>query len=162
MALHAVIGTTTFHVGDTVSVHYKIVEQELVAGKTKRSKKTEKKERVQIFEGIVIAIGGTGNGKSFTVRRIGTGNIAIERIFPVISPWIAKVTVKRYGAVRRSKLYYLRENTGKNATFVKEKKKAKVKTAKKTTKKSTAAKKKTTPKRTKKSAPKSATKPKTK
>lgn len=125
MAMHAVIKQTTFHVGDTVRVHYKIIEKEKIAGKTKRAVKEERKERVQVFEGIVISIKGQGNGKSFTVRRIGTAGIGVERIFPILSPWIAKITVKKYGDVRRSKLYYLREYKGKDAIQIKEKKKTK-------------------------------------
>lgn len=113
MANQAIFGETTFHVGDTVRVHYKLIEKEKVAGKTKREVKEEIRERVQVFEGVVIATRGQGDGKSFTVRRIGVGNIGVERVFPLISPWIKKVTVKAKGNVRRAKLYFLREKTGK-------------------------------------------------
>lgn len=98
----------TINVGDTVQVHQEIVEG--------------KKTRTQVFEGIVIAIKGKEVGKSFTVRRIGAGSIGIEKIFPVRLPSIKKITVKRRGQVRRSKLYYLREKVGKKATKVREKK----------------------------------------
>lgn len=95
---------TPFSIGDTVKVHFKIVE-----GKT---------ERVQIYEGIVIAIRNTGIRQTFTVRKISFG-VGIERIFPLHSPRIGKVEVVRYGKVRRAKLYYLRDRVGK-AVKVKE------------------------------------------
>lgn len=113
MAISLDIHGTVVGVGDTVRVHYKIIEKDIVAGKTKKEKHEEQKERVQVFEGIVIAIRGRDEGKSFVVRRLGVGNIGIERIFPVISPWIKKVEVKKKGDVRRSKLYYLREKSRK-------------------------------------------------
>lgn len=122
MANYLRIGNNTFHVGDTVQVHYRILEKEKVSGKTKGEVKEEQKERTQIFEGIVIAIRGRGDGTSFVVRRIGVGAIGIERIFPLISPWIKQVVVKKRGDVRRAKLYYLRNQKGKDATFIKEKK----------------------------------------
>jgi len=89
-----------FKVGDTVKVHFKIVE-----GKT---------ERVQIFEGLVIAVKNSKIGKSFTVRKISYG-VGVERVFPVHSPRIVKVEVVRPGKVRRAKLYYIREKIGKGA-----------------------------------------------
>jgi large subunit ribosomal protein L19 len=95
------------NVGDTIAVHQHIVEG--------------KKKRIQIFEGIVIAIKGEGTGKSITVRKIGANSIGVEKIFPVNLPDIAKIEVKRKGEVRRSKLYYLRDRIGKAATRIKEK-----------------------------------------
>ena len=95
-------------VGDTVRVHQQISEGE--------------KSRVQIFEGIVIAIRNRGTGKSFIVRRIGSGNVGVEKIIPINMPSIQKIEVKRKGQVRRSKLYYLRDRIGKAATKIKEKK----------------------------------------
>lgn len=92
--------TGSFRIGDTVKVHFKIVE-----GTT---------ERIQVFEGIVIAINNKGISKTFTVRKISYG-VGVERIFPLHSPRIAKVEVVRYGKVRRSKLYYLRDRIGKAA-----------------------------------------------
>jgi large subunit ribosomal protein L19 len=92
--------------GDTVRVHQEILE----GGK----------KRVQVFEGIVIAIKNRGAGKSFTVRKIGANSIGVEKIFPVQLPSIKKIEVKRQGSVRRSKLYYLRDQVGKAATRVKE------------------------------------------
>ncbi|HIE65079.1 MAG: 50S ribosomal protein L19 [Nitrospira sp.] len=89
-----------FNVGNTVRVHVKIKEGE--------------KERIQIFEGVVIRRKGTRNRETFTVRKVAY-NVAVERIFPVHSPWIAKVEVIRVGAVRRAKLYYLRQRTGRAA-----------------------------------------------
>ena len=89
-----------FKVGDTVKVHFKIIE-----GKT---------ERVQIYEGLVIAIKNSRTGKTFTVRKISYG-VGVERVFPLHSPRIVKVEVVRPGKVRRAKLYYIREKIGKGA-----------------------------------------------
>ncbi|MCL2209879.1 MAG: 50S ribosomal protein L19 [Treponema sp.] len=89
-----------FKVGDTVKVHFKIVE-----GKT---------ERVQIYEGLVIAIKNSKVGKTFTVRKISYG-VGVERVFPIHSPRIVKVELVRPGKVRRAKLYYIREKIGKSA-----------------------------------------------
>ncbi len=93
-----------FVVGDTVDVHVRITEGE--------------KERVQIFTGTVIAIRGEGTRRMFTVRRIVQSE-GVERTFPIHSPRVADVQVRRPGAVRRAKLYYLRKRRGK-ATRVKE------------------------------------------
>lgn len=93
------------NVGDTVKVHVKIKEGE--------------KERVQIFEGTVIAKKHGGVSETFTVRRVAHG-CGIERVFPVHSPNVAKVEIVRSGRVRRAKLYYLRDRVGK-AAKVKEK-----------------------------------------
>lgn len=112
--------SVTFHVGDTVRVHYKLIEKEKVSGKTKREVHEETRERVQVFEGIVIAIRGRGENVMFTVRHIGAAAIGVERIFPLISPWIKKLEVKKRGDVRRAKLYYLRSRTGKLAAKVDE------------------------------------------
>ncbi len=90
-----------FNVGDTVRVHFRIVEGE--------------KERIQVFEGVVIARkNGEGPNATFTVRRV-VFNEGVERVFPLHSPRVAKVEVTREGRVRRAKLYYLRERTGKAA-----------------------------------------------
>jgi large subunit ribosomal protein L19 len=93
-----------FHVGDTVRVHVKVKEGE--------------RERVQVFEGTVIAMKGGGINESFTVRKLSYG-IGVERVFPIHSPLIKKIEIKRRGDVRRAKLYYLRERVGK-AQIVKE------------------------------------------
>ncbi|MEM6798849.1 MAG: 50S ribosomal protein L19 [Planctomycetota bacterium] len=93
-----------FEIGDTVDVHTKILEGD--------------KERIQIFTGVVIAISGSGSREMFTVRRI-VNNEGVERKFPVHSPRIAKVEVKRSGVTRRAKLYFLRDRVGK-ATRLKE------------------------------------------
>src|ERR671931_1612506 len=95
-----------FQVGDTVDVHQRILEGQ--------------KEHVQVYSGTVIARRGEGMREMFTVRRIVQGE-GVERIFPLHSPRIAKVEVKRTGAVRRAKLYYLRERVGK-ATRLRERK----------------------------------------
>jgi len=87
-----------FEVGDTVDVHTRIMEGE--------------KERIQIFNGVVIAKSGSGTREMFTVRRIVSGE-GVERKFPIHSPRIAKVEVKRSGVVRRAKLYFLRDRIGK-------------------------------------------------
>lgn len=113
-------GDITFHIGDTIRVHYKLIEREKVAGKTKREVKEETRERLQVFEGIVISIKGSGTNTMFTVRRIGAGAIGIERILPLVSPWIKKIEVKKYGDVRRAKLYYLRKRKGRSASKVDE------------------------------------------
>lgn len=113
MANQLIVGETTIHVGDTIRVHYKLIEKEKVTGKAKREVKVELRERIQVFEGIVINIRGSGENKTFTVRRISTGKIGVERIFPSISPWIKKVEVKQRGKVRRAKLYYLRDTIGR-------------------------------------------------
>jgi large subunit ribosomal protein L19 len=95
-----------FEIGDQVDVHQRILEGQ--------------KERIQVFGGVVIARRGEGMREMFTVRRIVQGE-GVERIFPVNSPKIAKIEVKRTGAVRRAKLYYLRKRVGK-ATRLRERK----------------------------------------
>ncbi len=87
-----------FEIGDTVDVHCRILEGE--------------KERIQIFNGVVIARSGSGTREMFSVRRIVQGQ-GVERKFPLHSPRIAKVEVKRAGETRRAKLYYLRDRVGK-------------------------------------------------
>lgn len=109
-----------FHIGDTVRVHYKLIEKEKVAGKAKREIKEETRERTQVFEGVVLAIKGSGANLMFTVRHMGALAIGVERIFPIISPWIKKIEVKKRGNVRRAKLYYLREKTGRDAVRINE------------------------------------------
>jgi large subunit ribosomal protein L19 len=89
-----------FKSGDTVRVHYKIREGD--------------KERVQVFEGVVIAKHLNGLGSTFTVRKVSFG-VGVERVFPLYSPRIATVEVKTRGRVRRAKLYYLRNLQGKAA-----------------------------------------------
>ncbi len=89
-----------FKAGDTVRVHVKIKEGD--------------KERVQVFQGTVISRRGSGVGETFTVRKISSG-IGVERIFPLHSPNIAKIQRTRMGKVRRAKLFYLRDLTGKSA-----------------------------------------------
>ena len=103
-----------FNVGDTVDVSVSIVETvEVGRGKT------EEKERIQVFNGTVIRKKGGGNRATFTVRRIVAGE-GVERTFPLHSPKVRDIKVRRMGRVRRAKLYYLRDRTGK-ATRVKEK-----------------------------------------
>ena len=94
-----------FEIGDTVRVDVKIREGE--------------RERIQAFEGTVIAVRGSGISETFTVRRVSYG-VGVERVFPIHSPNVAGVKVIRHGKVRRAKLYYLRDRVGK-ASKVKEK-----------------------------------------
>lgn len=89
-----------FKVGDTVAVHVKVREGD--------------KERIQVFQGLVIRRRGGGAGETFTVRKISSG-VGVERIFPVQSPLVAKVDIKSRGYVRRARLYYLRNLSGKKA-----------------------------------------------
>jgi len=89
----------SFQIGDTVDVHTRILEGD--------------KERIQIFNGVVIAKAGSGSRETFTVRRIVAGE-GVERRFPLHSPKIATIQVKRSGVARRAKLYYLRDRSGKS------------------------------------------------
>lgn len=111
---------TPMHVGDTVRIHYKLIEKERVSGKTKREVHEQTRERIQVYEGIVIAVKGSAENTMFTVRRIGVGAIGIERIFPLHTPWIKKIEIKKHGDVRRAKIYYLRGRKGKAATKIDE------------------------------------------
>ena len=90
-----------FGAGDTVRVHVRVVEGE--------------KERIQLFEGVVIQRRGPGIHATFTVRKISTGGVGVERIFPLHTPRIAKIEVLRRGKVRRAKIYYLRNLRGRAA-----------------------------------------------
>ncbi|TXI77717.1 MAG: 50S ribosomal protein L19 [Flavobacteriales bacterium] len=89
-----------FKAGDTITVHYKIVEGN--------------KERIQQYQGVVIQRKGSGSTATFTVRKI-SNNIGVERIFPVASPYIDKIEVNKRGAVRRARIFYLRGLRGKSA-----------------------------------------------
>ncbi|MCE9500786.1 MAG: 50S ribosomal protein L19 [Leptospira sp.] len=101
-SIKADIGTKKmgFDVGDTIKVHYRIIESG--------------KERVQVYEGVVISIKNKLSSKSFTVRRISY-DVGVERIFPFYSPKISKIELVRKGKVRRAKLFYLREKSGKSS-----------------------------------------------
>ncbi|MAO83827.1 MAG: 50S ribosomal protein L19 [Myxococcota bacterium] len=90
-----------FRPGDTVVVHARIKEGN--------------KERVQIFEGVCIARQNGGSRETFTVRKMASDRVGVERVFPLHSPRIEKIEVRRLGRVRRAKLYYLRERTGRAA-----------------------------------------------
>ncbi len=87
--------------GDTVDVHYRVVEGD--------------KERTQVFSGTVIRLRGSDTGATITVRKVASGGVGVERIFPMHSPFIADIKVRKHGFVRRAKLYYLRERRGKSA-----------------------------------------------
>ena len=102
-------GRPELHPGDTVNVHVRIVEGN--------------RERVQAFQGVVIGIKGGGINKFFTVRRVAAHGIGVERSFPYYSPRIEKVEVLRHAKVRRAKLYFLRQRSGK-AARLKEKRSA--------------------------------------
>lgn len=93
----------SFNVGDTIEVHQFVKEGE--------------KERVQIFKGDVIAIRKKGASGTFTVRKIGEHNVAVERIYPYYSPIIKSINIVRHGKARRAKAYYIRERVGKSARF---------------------------------------------
>lgn len=96
---------TDIHVGDTLRVHSQVKEGEKV--------------RVQVYEGILIRIRGRGENKTFTVRKIGAGGIGVERTWLLDSRSLSKIEVKKKaGKIRRSKLYYLRNLTGKSAVRV--------------------------------------------
>lgn len=89
-----------FKAGDTITVHYKIIEGS--------------KERIQQYRGVVLQRRGTGLSETFTVRKM-SGNIGVERIFPLLSPFIDKIELNKHGRVRRAKIFYLRGLTGKKA-----------------------------------------------
>ena len=89
-----------FSAGDTITVTYRIIEGS--------------KERLQSFRGVVIQIKGTGKTKMFTIRKVSNG-VGVERIFPLYSPHIDKIEVNKYGVVRRARIYYFRDLTGKKA-----------------------------------------------
>ncbi|MBK8227156.1 MAG: 50S ribosomal protein L19 [Flavobacteriales bacterium] len=89
-----------FKAGDTLTIHYKIVEGN--------------KERIQQFQGVVIQRKGSGSTATFTVRKI-SNNVGVERIFPVASPFIDKIDVNKRGDVRRARIFYLRDRRGKSA-----------------------------------------------
>ncbi len=98
-------GAENFGIGDTIRVHYRIVEGN--------------NERIQVYEGLVIALNNSGISRTVTVRKISYG-VGVERIFPVNSPRVERFEVVRSGRVRRSKLYYLRNRIGKKAIKVRE------------------------------------------
>ncbi len=101
----------TFEIGDTVRVKVRVVETKAT---TKKKDKEEEKERIQVFEGVVIARRGRKGAEKFTVRKISFG-VGVERIFPLHSPNVAGIEVMKKGKVRRAKLYYLRDKKGKAA-----------------------------------------------
>jgi large subunit ribosomal protein L19 len=104
MANQTLIKDITVSSGDIVRVHQLILEGD--------------KERTQIFEGMVIGIRGRGDNRTFTVRKVATGGIGVEKIFPVISPWISKIEVKKTGHVRRAKLTYVRSKSAKQVAQI--------------------------------------------
>lgn len=106
MANHFQFKDQTINVGDRVAVHLRIEE--------------EGKSRTQVFEGLIIGTKGSGVNKTFTIRKIGANSIGVERIIPLISPFIEKMEVKTRGKVRRAKLNYLRGRVGRRALRVKE------------------------------------------
>lgn len=96
-----------FKAGDTVTVHYKIKEGE--------------KERIQLFQGVVLQRSGEGATETFTIRKV-SGTVGVERIIPIVSPFIDKIEVNKRGHVRRARIFYLRDLKGKKAR-IKEKRK---------------------------------------
>jgi len=107
MANHFSFNDQIINVGDTVRLHQQIKEGE--------------KSRVQIFEGIIIAVQNESASRTFTIRRMAANGIGVEKIVPVNLPGLVKIQVKSRGDVRRAKLFYLRDRIGKAATRVKEK-----------------------------------------
>jgi large subunit ribosomal protein L19 len=97
-----------FRAGDTLRLGVRIVEGE--------------KTRIQYFEGIVLSVKGAGVSRSFTIRKIGAGGVAVERIFPLNSPTLATIEIRRRGIVRRSKVYFLRDIVGSTANVIRERK----------------------------------------
>ena len=95
-----------FKAGDTVTVHYKIKEGD--------------KERVQQYQGVVIQRKNSGATESFTVRKMSNG-VGVERVFPIHSPYIDKVEINKVGVIRRARIYYIRELTGKAARIAEKK-----------------------------------------
>lgn len=108
MALQTLVCGTTVHIGDSVIIGQTIREGE--------------KDRIQNFSGVVIAMKGEQSEKTFTVRRIAAAAIGVEKIFPIDMPSLVSVKIVKQSAVRRSKLYFLRERTGKAALQLPEKK----------------------------------------
>lgn len=104
MAISAAIKDVKFNVGDLVRIHLRVQEGE--------------KERIQIFEGLVIGIRGRDVNRTFTVRKLASANIGVERIFPLDSPWIAKLEVKKTGHVRRAKLTYVRNQSARKVSQI--------------------------------------------
>ena len=98
--LIAVKDLPVFGAGDTISVSYKIIEGV--------------KERIQQFQGVVLQRRGNGATETFTVRKM-SGNIGVERIFPITSPFLDSISIIKRGAVRRARIFYFRERTGKSA-----------------------------------------------
>jgi len=105
MAIKTTIKATTFSVGDTISVHHHFM--------------VDGKKQSQVFTGLVIAIKGRGDQKTFMVRKISSDSIGVEKIWPASSPNITKITIKKKGNPRRAKLYYLRNKSGKEALKIK-------------------------------------------
>ena len=105
MAIQVKFQDTTFRVGDTVKVY-----QQFTSGE---------KKQTQAFEGLVISIRGRGMSKNFTVRKIASDSIGVEKIWPINSPNLKKIEIKKKGNTRRAKLYYLRDRIGKEALKVK-------------------------------------------
>lgn len=104
MANEMTINGTRAGIGDIVRLHLKVVEGE--------------KDRVQIYEGMLIGIRGRGDDQTFTVRKIAAGGIGVERIFRINSPWVLKLEVKKPGQVRRAKLHYVRTKSTKQVAQI--------------------------------------------
>lgn len=103
MAISLKIKDTEVHVGDIIKVHLKLIEGE--------------KERIQVFEGMVLGIRGRDVNKTFTMRKVTSG-IGVERIFPTDSPWITKIEIKKKGNVRRAKLTYVRNQSSRQVAQI--------------------------------------------
>lgn len=105
MAISADIKNTSVHVGDLIRVHQRILEGD--------------KERTQVFEGMVMGIKGRGENRTFTVRKIASAGIGVEKIFPVLSPWLLKIEIKKpAGRVRRAKLNFIRAQSARRVAQI--------------------------------------------
>ena len=113
----------SFKAGDTITVHYKIrvesengktIDFDLLKQELSKDIIEGNKERIQQFQGVVLQRSGSGVTETFTVRKISSG-VGVERIFPVVSPFIERIDINKYGVVRRARIFYLRGLTGKKA-----------------------------------------------
>jgi len=104
MANTTSLAGTQVHIGDLLRLHLKVIEGD--------------KERIQVFEGMLISVRGRGENETFMVRKIAVGNIGVERIFPSNYPGLVKVEVKKPGSVRRAKLYYVRNKSSRQVSQI--------------------------------------------
>lgn len=113
--LKAPKGLPKFRPGDTIRVHYKILESVEAKDAKKKGSEDKKKYRIQPYEGVVTRFRKGTADSTFTVRKISAGGVGVERTFPLYSPFVEKIEIIASGIVRRARLYFLRERTGKSA-----------------------------------------------